>query len=232
MPRTLRLSKGGIVYHVLNRANSRMTIFEKEGDYQAFEKVLAEAHERLAVRIVDYCVMPNHWHMVLWPRKDGDLSAFLGWLTMTHTQRWHAHRGTTGSGHLYQGRYKSFPVQDDGHLLVVCRYVARNPVRAGLVDQAEEWRWSSLWRREFGDVSAKALLHDGPLARPPNWRDYVNRIESESALTDLRKSVNRGRPFGDDGWLKDVVKKYGLESTLRPRGRPQKILKLSENKGS
>ena len=222
MPRSLRLSKGGIVYHVLNRANARMTIFEKDADYEAFEKVLAEAYERRPIRILDYCIMPNHWHMVLWPNEDEDLSAFLGWLTMTHTQRWHANRGTTGSGHLYQGRYKNFPIQEDGHLLTVCRYVAQNPVRAGLVDRAEKWRWSSLWRRVFGDDKAKELLNDGPFDRPTKWCEYVNRAESESTLIVLRKSVNRGRPFGDEGWLNKVANEFGMESTLRPRGRPKK----------
>ncbi len=231
MPRALRVSKGGIVYHVLNRANSRTTIFEKDTDYQAFGKVLSEAFERRPVCVLDYCVMPNHWHMVLWPKSDGDLSEFLGWLTMTHTQRRHASRGTTGSGHLYQGRFKSFPIQADNHLLAVCRYVARNPVRAGLVDRAEKWRWSSLWEREFGDGQTKKLLSDGPFNRPSNWCEYVNQSETSNTLAALRESVNRGRPFGNKKWLHKTVTEFGLESTLRSRGRPKKT-ETNRNKGS
>lgn len=131
------MAPGGLVYHVLNRANGRLPIFEKNEDYEAFERVLAQAVQRVDIRLLAYCVMPNHWHLVLWPRVDGDLSRFVGWLTLTHTQRWHAHRHTTGSGHLYQGRFKSFPVQTDEHFLAVCRYVERNPLRAGLVSRAE-----------------------------------------------------------------------------------------------
>ncbi|MEE8527668.1 MAG: transposase, partial [Gammaproteobacteria bacterium] len=131
---------GGIVYHVLNRANAKKQIFETTGDYKAFEKTLGEASERVNMRILTYCIMPNHWHLVLWPIKDGDLSKFVGWLTLTHTQRWHAFHDTAGTGHLYQGRFKSFPVQSDEHLLMVCRYVERNPLRAGLVRRAEHWR--------------------------------------------------------------------------------------------
>ncbi|HUV70627.1 MAG TPA: transposase, partial [Terracidiphilus sp.] len=140
MPRWPRAAIGGTVYHVLNRANARMQIFDNRGDYELFEQVLAEAHRRVAMRTISYCLMPNHWHLVLWPRKDGDLSEFMRWLTVTHTQRWHACRGTAGSGHVYQGRFKSFPVADDGHYLTVCRYVERNALRAGLAERAEQWR--------------------------------------------------------------------------------------------
>ena len=151
MPRAARNAPGGYVYHALNRANGRLPLFESPGDYAAFERVLAEAAARVpGARLLAYCVMPNHWHLALWPRADGELSEFLRILTLTHAQRWHAHRGSAGAGHVYQGRFKSFPVQRDDHFLTLCRYVERNPLRAGLVRRAERWRWSSLWRREFG----------------------------------------------------------------------------------
>ena len=121
-----------MVYHVLNRANARMPIFEKAEDYDAFERILDEAVRRVRMRLLAYCAMPNHWHMVVWPREDGDLSAFVGWLTLTHTQRWHAHRHSVGTGHVYQGRFKSFLVESDEHLWTVCRYVEGNALRAGL----------------------------------------------------------------------------------------------------
>ena len=136
MGRPLRATSADVVYHVLNRANARMTLFDDEGDYAAFERVLGQACERGQMRLLAYCVMPNHWHLVVWPRKDGDLSRFMNWLTLTHTQRWHQHRHTVGVGHVYQGRFKSFPVETNEYLLTVCRYVERNPVRAGLVERA------------------------------------------------------------------------------------------------
>ena len=154
MGRPLRAASGNDVYHVLNRANARRTLFEDDGDYAAFERVLVQACERLSMRLLAYCVMPNHWHLVAWPRQDGDLSRFMNWLTLTHTQRWHQHRHTVGEGHVYQGRFKSCPVETNEYLLSVCRYVERNPVRAGLVERALDWRWSSArwyeWKRSVG----------------------------------------------------------------------------------
>src|SRR5437867_3193091 len=139
MPRRGRTIVGGYVFHVLNRANGRLRLFKKEADFAAFERVLAEAHERLPLRILGYVLMSNHWHFVVWPKpgKPGDVSEFFRWLTVTHSQRWHAHHGTAGMGHVYQGRFKSFPVAADEHLRAVLRYVERNPRRAGLTTKAE-----------------------------------------------------------------------------------------------
>src|SRR5688572_4722146 len=170
MPRPRRTRAGGIIYHVLNRANARLPLFESTEDYLAFERVLEEARERFSMRILAYCIMPNHWHLVLWPRKDGELSAFAGWITLTHTQRYHAHRQTAGAGHLYQGRFKSFPCQSNQYFLTLCRYVERNPLRANLVSQAQDWPHSSLHRRLVPDVQPPLLLHhDWPVERPANW---------------------------------------------------------------
>ena len=158
MGRPKRAADGGLIYHVLNRANARMTIFEKEADYEAFETVLDEAVARTETRLLAYCLLPNHWHLVVWPEEDGELSRFTGWLTLTHTQRWHAHRRSMGSGHVYQGRFKSFPVQDDDHYYTVCRYVERNALRANLVPRAEDWCWNSLHRWNCGTAKEKSLL--------------------------------------------------------------------------
>jgi putative transposase len=222
MGRPHRADEGGYVYHVLNRANARMTIFEGDGDYEAFHKVLAEAVARTEIRLISYCIMPSHWHLIVWPRKDGMLSQFAGWLTLTHTQRWHAHRRSAGSGHVYQGRFKSFPIQDDEHFYTVARYVERNALRANLVRRAEQWPWGSLhcWLR--GSAEDKELLAAWPSPRKPNWVDHVNAPQTEAELQALRRSVARGSPFGDEMWTDKTVRRLGLESTLRARGRPKK----------
>ena len=227
MGRPKRAAKGGLIYHVWNRANARMTIFKKDKDYEAFERIIVDAQQRTEMRIVSYCLMPNHWHFVLWPVNDGDLSNFTGWMTLTHTQRWHAHRGTTGWGHLYQGRFKSFPVQDDEHFYTMCRYVERNALRANLVERAEDWRWGSLYRWKYGTPAEKQLLSSWPLPRLANWIEHVNKPLTTGELDAIRRSIRRGRPLGDSQWTENIARRLGLETTLRPRGRPKK-----RNKGS
>ena len=221
MPRRARISTGGLAYHILNRRVGRLALFDKPADYMAFEKILNEAHERTGIRIAAYCLMPNHWHLLLWPRDDGELSEVMRWITVTHTQRWHAHRESFGSGPVYQGRFRSFPVQTDEHFLTVARYVERNALRAKLVKRAEQWQWSSLWRWAQGDPKLLAFLSDWPVKRPRQWVGWVNRPETASELEDLRCSAQRGRPFGSQGWVVRIAKRLSLESTLRPRGRPK-----------
>jgi putative transposase len=230
MPRRLRYSSGGYVYHVLNRAVGRGRLFEKTGDYAAFEKVLRQAKQRLTMRVLTYCLMPNHWHVVVWPHRDGDLSEFFRWLTVTHTQRWHAHHHTSGTGPLYQGRFKSFPIEADEHFLTVSRYVERNALRAGLVLRAEQWRWSSLWHRLHD--SGEGLLDGWPLGVPDAWVGHVNRVETEAELAAVRRSLMRGMPFGSEVWTTATAKELGLESSLHPRGRPKKEATTAHRKDS
>lgn len=220
MARRTRCADAGYVYHVLNRAVGRATLFHKPADYAAFEKVLRQAWERSAMRLVSYVAMPNHWHLVVWPRHDGQLSSWAQWLTVTHVRRWHAHHHSAGTGPVYQGRFKSFPVQQDDHYFTVCRYVERNPLRAGLVARSEHWRWSSLWHR----VRATTVpwLTSGPLPLPGHWTEYVNGAETEQELEALRRSASRGAPFGDAPWQTQTAAVLGLESALRRPGRPAK----------
>jgi len=219
MPRRRRTSTGGYVYHVLNRAVGRDRIFETAGDFGAFERILDEVRERIDTRLLAYTIMPNHWHLLLWPSCDGDLSEYMRLVTVTHTQRWHAAHGTSGTGPLYQGRFKSFPVQEDDHFYAVCRYVERNPLRANLVEAAESWRWGSLWA--WRNRSQGATLAKWPVPRPRDWCEYVNGIESEAELAAIRQTVKRGAPFGEATWQSATARRLSLESTLRSRGRPR-----------
>jgi putative transposase len=222
MGRSKRAAEGGGIYHVLNRANAGMTIFDHPGDYDAFEQILVDAIQRTGTDLFAFCVMPNHWHLVVRPHEDGELSRFVGWLSLTHTQRWHAVRQSAGSGHVYQGRFKSFPVQDDAHFLTVCRYVERNALRAKLVKKAETWRWGSLshWSRQ--SELFKTICSPWPVRRAGGWLEYVNGVETEAEFAALRQSVARGSPFGDAGWTAETATRLELESTMRPRGRPKK----------
>lgn len=209
-----------MVFHALNRANGRAPIFAKPDDYRAFERVIVRTMDYVAIRILAYCLMPNHWHFVLWPYEDGDLAAFMHRLTTTHVRRWHLHRHTVGTGHLYQGTFKSFPVQTDEHLITVCRYVERNPVRAGLVEGAQDWPWSSLGAQARG-AKDKPQISDWPIARPKDWLRLVNTPLTNAEIEACRLSATRGRPLGSPKWQTPVAKQLGLECTLRARGRPR-----------
>jgi len=220
MPRAKRITLGGYVYHVLNRANGRLRIFRKYDDFLAFEQILAEGIERFEMRVCGWCIMSNHWHLLLWPREDNDLSDFMRWVTLTHTQRYHVSHDTVGIGHLYQGRFKSFPVQDDAHYLTVVRYVEANPLRAGVVKRVTDWPWSSFNVRQ----GAEALfeLSEGPVELPKNWESLVNEVIDSRRLGGLENSLKRGTPFGNSNWQSTTAKLLKLESTMRPKGRPKK----------
>jgi putative transposase len=220
MPRPERITLGGYVYHALNRANGRLRIFRKEKDFLAFEKILADGVARFSMRLCGYCIMGNHWHLLLWPRGDGDLPAFMRWVTLTHVQRYHASHATVGIGHLYQGRYKSFPVQNDLHYLRVLRYIEANPIRADLVAKADRWPWSSFAVRQ-GRESA-VVPAEGPVELPTDWMGLVHRALAPGETQAIGNSMRRGCPLGDARWVAATVQRLGLQSTMRPRGRPRK----------
>jgi putative transposase len=210
-----------MVFHVLNRGVGRRRLFDKPADYAAFEAIIEETLEKSPMRICSYSLMPNHWHLVLWPERDGDLAAFMQRLTVTHVTRWQKNRRRVGEGHVYQGRFKSFPVEEDDYFYQVVRYVERNALRANLVERAEEWQWSSLWRRERCTADQRRWLGGWPVPQPRRWLELVNEPQSDAELEALRRCGKRGQPFGSDEWIKSTVKELALESTVRPRGRPR-----------
>jgi len=221
MPRRARVTPGGLVYHVLNRTVAGLPLFRKPADYEAFERIMLAAHERHPLRILAWCLMRNHWHFVVWPAAEGDVTAYFRWLAHTHAMRWHVAHQTVGRGHLYQGRFKSFPIQADEHFLTVCRYVERNALRAGVVQRAEDWRWGSLWARRQGNAELKALLSDWPLERPRNWAAWVNQPLTEQEAAALQVCLKRNRPYGDEPWQELQAQRLGLQHTLRNEGRPR-----------
>jgi len=218
MPRTARASVGNVVYHVINRGNARNDVFHAPDDYVAFLRLVREANERLPMRLVGFCVMTNHFHLVLHPYDDGDLSRWMQWLMTSHVRRYHRHYKS--SGHVWQGRFKAFPIQQDDHLFTVVRYVERNPVRARICRLAQNYSWSSLSKKIPMDnppqVSSKFIRRDAM------WFKRVNQPLTEAEIAAARKCVNRGTPYGSDHWKKLTAKRLGLESTMRPRGRPRK----------
>jgi len=222
MPRTERIDVGGEIYHVINRANGHHTIFQDKEEYQLFESILTDAKQMTNMRILAYSIMPNHWHLLLSPKHDGDLALFMHWLTTTHTRRYHVATKTVGGGSLYQGRYKSFIVDADSYLLTLIKYIERNPVRAKLVRQCENWQWGSAWRRINGDKKQQQLIDASPTPLPHRYRNWINTPEKTEELKTLRSAVNRGVPYGRESWVEKMVQEYHLESTVREPGRPKK----------
>ena len=210
------------MFHVLNRGVGKMRLFAKDADFQAFEQMIEKTLDSCPMRLCAYCLMPNHWHFVLWPERDGQMGAFMQKLTITHVRNWQETRQRVGYGHLYQGRYKSFPVQLDDHFYQVTRYVERNALRANTAAQAEDWPWSSLWRQTHGRVEDRQWLSSWPLPRPRTWPDLVNEPQTQAELDAIRHSISRGQPYGDADWVKSTAEELGLLSTLRSRGRPRK----------
>lgn len=176
------------------------------------------AHEIVPMRLLAYCLMPNHFHLVLWPRGDGDLSRWMQWLLTTHVRRYHRNHATTG--HVWQGRFKAFPIQENEHLLAVLRYVERNPLRAGLASDVTSWPYTSLATWNAGE--RPAWHAPGPVPRGKDWLRYVQQPQTDMELVALRRSVERGVPYGGEIWQRRTVAALGLESTLRNRGRPKK----------
>lgn len=222
MARSARTDIGNIPYHVLNRAVGRFKIFSTPNDYLLFLDVLHQAQKELDMRVLAYVLMPNHWHLALYPRLDGDLGLFMHKLTNAHTRKVHTQTGTIGTGPLYQGRYKSFLIEEDRHLLTVIKYIERNPVRAKLSKTCEEYRWGSAWLRKNGTDIQQKLLSELPVEFPKNYIKWINEPDTVQDIERLHTSVQRGAPFGNDLWVDHMVKKHELESTIRMPGRPRK----------
>ena len=212
MPRIPRGKAAGHAYHVLNRRNGGATVFHKDGDYTAFLDLLATAKATYPVKLFGVCLMPNHFHLVVQPATAGTLSPFMQWWMTSHVRRYHRHYRS--HGHVWQGRFKSFPIQQDHHLLTVLRYVLLNPVRAKIVEHAPDWRWSSL--------HFPALTDPLPIPLPPDEPFTLNQPLSQPELTTLRTCINRQQPFGAPDWQATIATTLGLNSTLRPRRRPRR----------
>ena len=170
------------------------------------------------MRILDVCLMTNHFHIVFWPERGEALSAYMTWFMNAQIRRLQKRHGLTGLGHIYQGRFRNFIVQSDSHLYRVLRYVEANPLRAGMVERAEQYPWCSLSQRRTPD--GRRYLTEWPVSKPENWLSYVNEGISAHELEGLRASTRRGTPYGDEAWVDLVVRAYGLESTVRKPGRP------------
>jgi putative transposase len=227
MPRLPRPVADGLVYHALNRGNNRQAVFASAQDHQAFLQALAQTQLRYPFRLYAYCLMTNHFHLVLEPEAGQSVSRILQSLTVAHTWRFHKRHGSLG--HVWQGRFKSPVIQDDDHLLTVVRYVESNPLRAGMVTDLIRHPWSSYAFHALGradpllrELPGWDILRSSATARQRRWRTWLHTPLSQRELAALRRSVTSGRPFGSEAWVGEIAARLGLPLATRPRGRPRK----------
>lgn len=220
MPRRHRYGMAGFVFHVINRGARRGRLFDDSRDYERFVAILRAALDERPIRLLGFCAMPNHFHLLVSPETDTQLPRFMHWLTGTHSVRWRIANGTIGEGAVYQARYKAIPVQTDEHFLRVARYVERNPLRADLVARAEDWRWGSLWHRDVAKNNFP--FAEWPVPRPAGWVELVNRPQTAGEIAAIRRSINRGCAFGNASWQDEVAKSLGIPGYFRGQGRPRR----------
>jgi putative transposase len=214
MPRVVRGLANGLIYHIINRGNGRQQVFHTESDYRSFVDLMTEAGKRHPIKLLAWCIMPSHFHLLVSPERADDLSRWMQWFMTSHVRRYH--RVHKSSGHVWQGRYMSFIVQADNHLLSVVKYIEGNPIRAQLVSSAMDWTWSSHCRRPgIAELCTEKL----PIELPNDWTGNVELPLSEGELGRIRTSI---QPFGSPLWQMRICQELGLESTLIPKGRPRK----------
>ena len=219
MPRVGRKIIDGLIYHVLNRGNEKRLIFADADDYQEFLDLMARAQERFPINILAYCLMPNHFHLVGQAPVAADLAKNMHWLLSTHARRFRSK--WEGAGHVWQGRFKSFPVQSDHHLITLLRYVEGNPVRAGIVASCHEWRWSSVRERE-GErkgENSRGLLAPLPVDLPGDWIRFVDQPLHAEERDAILLGVNKHVPLGDPMWQRQAAG-WIEEKEVSRRGRP------------
>ena len=226
MPRRSHSGSAGTTFHVMNRGVRRLQLFDDSEDYLTFIRCLSEALELVPVALYAFCVMPNHFHLVMRPSGDADLARFMRLMTIRHSKRWHRRRNSKGGGAVYQGRFRAFPVQTERYFYAVCRYVEANPLRASLVGRAEDWPWSSLHQRVTNIEVPR--LEAWPIARPDHWVELVNEVQNLREIGQLRKCTRSNLPFGADAWRQAMATLFGTAPSLRlPGPRPQSTRKTS-----
>ncbi|MDD5548058.1 MAG: transposase [Sulfurovaceae bacterium] len=217
MPRIPRGESVGGIYHIINRGNMRMQVFNDAEDYEYFLNLLEIAAKREKVEIHAYCLMPNHFHLLLVPTQPNSLSRLMQWVMTSHVRYYHKKNKT--SGHIWQGRYKSFIVEKESYYITLMRYIEANAKRAKLIRNAEDWDYGSLMEREYRH---RKLLSEPYVALYEDWAEHVNTPMRKGELHDIRNSVNRQAPLGSELWQIETATKHGILSTLNQRGRPRK----------
>jgi putative transposase len=221
MARFARVVAVDIAHHITQRGNAKRFILDGDADREVYLNLLKESIEQHEISLIGYCLMSNHVHLVIIPRKADGMAAALKLTHGRYAAFWNAkHRS---SGHVWQGRYYSYPL-DREHLWRALRYTELNPVRAGLVAQAESWTWSS------AAIHCGAAAVGGFLAMEPwkeqwsvsSWKEYLSAGETESEILSVRQCTHTGRPLGTEEFVCDLEGSTKRRLAPRKGGRPPK----------
>jgi putative transposase len=212
MPRIARGLAGGEIYHVINRGNRRTEVFHNIKDYEKFIELMEVAKKMTNVKLYSFVLMPNHFHFIIEPNEAEDLSKYMQWLLTSYVRYYNKTYKT--SGHLWQGRYKSFIVQRDNYFLTLLNYVEQNPQRAKL----KQWKFVSS-NTQFNDFLDKL-----PIELPKDWEEIKKEVLSKTKKEKIVNSIQRQSPYGDDAWVIKIAQEYDIVSTINPRGRPKKVI--------
>jgi putative transposase len=219
MPRTARVVIAGTPHHLVQRGNRRQRTFFGDGDYRLYLAIAAEEFAAAEVEVWSYCLMPNHVHLIAAPHREGGLAAAMGSTHRRYTKLVNAREGW--KGFLWQGRFSSFPMDED-YLIRCARYVGLNPVRAGLVERAEQWPWSSAAALLGGRRHPLLSLDPLRLRLGNELESLFSAGLSSEDLEILRRAGAAGRPLGAPEWVRRLEAAAGKSLSARPRGRPKK----------
>ena len=223
MARIARIIAPGIPHHVTQRGNRRMQTFFCDQDYQEYINLMAQWCNRCNVAIWAYCLMPNHVHIIAVPETEGGLRQAIGETHRRYTCMINVREGWRG--HLWQGRFTSFPM-DERHLLAAVHYVEMNPVRARLAADPLSWRWSSASAHMRGEDDT--LVQVSPmLGIVEDWREFLAVEYGKEELEEVRRNEKTGRPLGEDAFVNKIEKLLGRSLHKQKRGPKGK--KHSEN---
>ena len=215
----------GLFFHVCNRSAKKTRLFTSADDYALLERMMFANLRCFPIALYAYCVMPTHWHFLVQPQSNDALPRYMHRVTWRHARVWRDARDSRGEGVVYQGRFRAVPIQSETQFLRVSRYIERNPLRAGLVHRAEQWKWSSLWRWHTGE--GVDWLADWPVARPETWIEDVNLPQNEAEESAIRTTLRTGEPLGTSDWCRQTRARLGMAERGRP-GRPRKVAVLNK----
>lgn len=222
MPRLARVVGAGLPHHVTQRGNYRQKIFNKDSDRERYLLWVAEYGRKQGLSILGYCLMDNHVHFVAVPEGEKSLACAFKYANMRYSRYFNEKQKITG--HLWQGRFYSC-VLDGRHLLAAARYIERNPVRAGLVDSAETWKWSSAaahCQGGGGDFDFDlGKLWEYTSTDKRNWREFLNEPDAPADISDIRVYTHTGRPLGSGKFVGQLEHEFGRRLHAMSVGRPR-----------